>query len=154
MHAGEILQVGSPTDIYEYPTSRFVADFVGSVNLVAGKIVEDEPDHVHIDCPEFGITVYVDHGVSAPPTAEVAVAIRPEKIQITREAPPQAGNVVAGTIKEIAYLGDLSRYLVKLDTGYVVRVTQPNVYRHDERLAWEERVYLHWHPSSIVVVTQ
>jgi putrescine transport system ATP-binding protein len=154
MYAGEILQVGTPTDIYEYPTSRYVADFIGSVNLAAGRIVEDEPDHVRIRCPELGTTVYVDHGVSAPPTAEVSVAIRPEKIQLTREPPSQAENVVAGTISEIAYLGDLSRYLVRLDTGYVLRVTQPNVYRHDERLAWEERVHLSWHPSSIVVVTQ
>jgi putrescine transport system ATP-binding protein len=154
MQSGEILQVGTPTDIYEYPTSRYVADFIGTVNMTAGRIVEDEPDHVRIECPAFGITVFVDHGVSAPPTAEVSVAIRPEKIQLTREKPDQAENVVSGIVKEISYLGDVSRYLVRLDTGTVVRATQPNVYRHEERLAWDERVWLHWHPSSVVVVTQ
>jgi putrescine transport system ATP-binding protein len=154
MQSGEILQVGTPTDIYEYPTSRYVADFIGTVNMTAGRIVVDEPDHVRIECPAFGITVFVDHGVSAPPTAEVSVAIRPEKIQLTRDKPEQAENVVSGIVKEISYLGDVSRYLVRLDTGTVVRATQPNVYRHEERLAWDERVWLHWHPSSIVVVTQ
>jgi putrescine transport system ATP-binding protein len=154
MHAGEILQVGSPTDVYEYPTSRYVADFIGSVNLVDGRIVEDEPDHVRIDCPSLGIVVHVDHGVAAPPTAQVAVAVRPEKMQISRERPAQAENTVAGVIQEVAYLGDVSRYLVRLDTGTVVRATQPNVYRHEERFAWDQRVWLHWHPSSVVVVTQ
>jgi putrescine transport system ATP-binding protein len=131
-----------------------VADFIGTVNLADGAIVEDEPDHVRIDCPDYGITLFVDHGVAAPPTAQVAVAIRPEKIHITRARPEQRENVVAGTIKEIAYLGDVSRYLVRLDTGAVVRVTQPNVDRHEARPAWDERVWLHWHPSAIVVVTQ
>jgi putrescine transport system ATP-binding protein len=154
MQSGEILQVGTPTDIYEYPTSRYVADFIGSVNLADGRIVDDEPDHVRIECPALCTTVYVDHGVSAPPTAQVSVAIRPEKIQISREKPEQDDNAVQGVVKEIAYLGDVSRYLVRLESGTLVRVTQPNVYRRDERLAWDERVWLHWHPSSVVVVTQ
>jgi len=154
MHAGEILQVGTPTDIYEYPTSRYVADFIGTVNLYEGRIVEDEPDHVRIDVPDMGTTVFVDHGIAAPPTAEVAVAIRPEKIHITPHKPLEAENVVRGTIQEIAYLGDNSRYLVRLETGKVLRVTRPNVYRHGEQLAWDETVWMHWHPSSIVVVTQ
>ena len=154
MHAGEILQVGTPTDIYEYPTSRYVADFIGSVNLYEGRIVEDEPDHVRIEVPDMATTVYVDHGIAAPPTAEVAVAIRPEKIHITPYKPLEAENVVRGTIQEIAYLGDNSRYVVRLETGKVVRVTRPNVYRHDERLAWDDSVWMHWHPSSIVVVTR
>ncbi|MFO0448474.1 MAG: TOBE domain-containing protein, partial [Pseudomonadota bacterium] len=83
-----------------------------------------------------------------------AVAIRPEKIHITPYKPLEAENVVRGTIQEIAYLGDNSRYVVRLDTGKVVRVTRPNVYRHDERLAWDDSVWMHWHPSSIVVVTR
>src|ERR1700674_2518960 len=89
MRAGEILQVGTPTDIYEFPNSRFVADFIGSVNLADGTLVEDEPDHVRIECQQFGGTVYVAHGVSSPPDAVVSVAIRPEKIQLTRARPAQ-----------------------------------------------------------------
>jgi len=152
MRAGEILQVGSPTDIYEFPNSRFVADFIGSVNLTEGTLVEDEPDHVRIDCPTLGATVYVDHGVSSPPDAKLSVAIRPEKIQLSRERPAQSDNVLQGVITGIAYLGDATRYLVRLPTGFVLRVTTPNLFRREERHAHDESVWLHWHPSAAVVV--
>jgi putrescine transport system ATP-binding protein len=154
MRAGQILQVGTPTDIYEFPNSRFVADFIGSVNLVDGRLVEDAPDHVRIDCPQFGGTVFVDHGVSSPPDAQVSVAIRPEKVQLGRERPAQQDNVLRGVICGIAYLGDVTRYLVRLPTGFMLRVTAPNVYRHEERLAHDESVWIHWHASAAVVVVR
>ncbi len=155
MNHGEIVQVGTPSDIYEYPNSRFVADFIGSVNMFEGRIIEDEPDHVRIESEELGGTFYIDHGVSAAPTATVWVAVRPEKISLSREAPPGTDNRARGVVKEIAYMGDLSIYLVRLPTGRMVRVTQPNIVRHAEgRITWDEEVYLHWHPTSGVVVTQ
>ena len=154
MRAGEILQVGTPADIYEFPNSRFVADFIGSVNMVEGRLVEDEPDHVRIECAQLGGIVYVDHGVSSPPDAPVSVAIRPEKIQLSRERPAQQDNVLQGVITGIAYLGDATRYLVRLPTGFLLRVTAPNVFRHEERLQHDECVWLHWHASSPVVVTR
>ena len=124
MNHGEIVQVGTPSDIYEYPNSRFVADFIGSVNMFEGRLIEDEPDHVRIESEDLGGTFFVDHGVSA-------------------------------TVKEIAYMGDLSIYLAQLASGKMVRITQPNTVRHPEdRITWDEQVYLHWHPSSGVVVTQ
>jgi putrescine transport system ATP-binding protein len=161
MHQGRIVQVGTPTDIYEFPATRFVADFIGSVNLLEGRLIEDEPDHVRIRSDELGGNIYIDHGVSTPPDARVWVALRPEKISIARTPPPAMGRVpegdnrVTGTVKEIAYMGDLSIYLVQLAGGKVMRVTQPNVIRHaEDRLTWDEQVYLHWHPSSGVVVTE
>ncbi len=153
MNLGEIVQVGSPKDIYEYPSSKFVAEFIGNVNMFQGRLVEDEPDHVRIDSAELGGTIYVDHGVSSAPEAVVWAAIRPEKILISVEKPAQPDNVVRGIVKEIAYLGDMSVYLVQLDSGKVVRVTQPNVYRHaDDLVTWDQSVYLHWHASSPVVL--
>ncbi|HEY8506715.1 MAG TPA: polyamine ABC transporter ATP-binding protein, partial [Steroidobacteraceae bacterium] len=156
MNHGEIVQVGTPTDIYEFPQSRFVADFVGSVNMFAGKLIEDEPDHVRIASEELGGTIYVSHGISSAPDAQVWAAIRPEKIIIDREPPPaQEENVVKGVVKEIAYMGDLSIYLVQIGTGKLVRVTRPNTVRHaEDRISWDETVYLSWHPSSPVVLTQ
>lgn len=154
MNKGQIVQVGTPTDIYEFPNSRFVADFIGSVNMFDGQLIEDEPGHVRIRCPELESTVYVNHGISAPPESKVAVAIRPEKMEMSRSAPAGAENVARGIVKEIAYMGDLSVYLVRLESGRMVRVTIPNVERHaDERIVWEEAVYLSWHPSSPVVLT-
>jgi putrescine transport system ATP-binding protein len=155
MNAGEIVQVGTPKDIYEYPNSKFVAEFIGNVNMFQGRLIEDEPDHVRIDAPDVQGTIYVDHGVSSAPDAVVFAAIRPEKIIISVEPPQQTENVVRGTVKEIAYMGDMSTYLVQLASGKVVRVTQPNTYRHAEAtITWDQPVYLSWHASSPVVLTE
>jgi putrescine transport system ATP-binding protein len=155
MNHGEIIQVGTPSEIYEYPSSRFVAEFIGSVNTFEGKLIEDEPSYVRIECDALEAPIYVDHGVSSAPGATVWAAIRPEKIQLSRDKPADADNWAGGVVQDIAYMGDVSIYLVRLDSGKVVRVTQPNVYRHaDDNFTWDERVYLHWHASSPVVVTK
>jgi putrescine transport system ATP-binding protein len=155
MNAGEIVQVGTPSEIYEYPNSKFVAEFIGSVNMFEGRLIEDEPGHVRIHCPELGGNVYVDHGVSSPPGAVVFAAVRPEKIVLSRDKPGSEDNMAHGIVKEIAYMGDMSTYLVRLDSGKMARVTQPNTWRHaDDRITWEEPVYLSWHPSSPVVVSE
>ena len=157
MNHGEIVQVGSPSDIYEYPGSRFVADFIGSVNLFEGRLVEDEPDYVRVASDELGGMFHVGHGVSAAPDATVWVAVRPEKIRLTRERPDGDGdNRVQGTVAEVAYRGDQSVYLVRLVNGRQVRVTQPNALRQGAggRIRWDEPVWLSWDSSSPVVVTQ
>ena len=157
MNHGEIVQVGTPSDIYEYPNSRFVADFIGSVNMFEGRLIEDEPDHVRVASDELGGTFHVGHGVSAAPNAIVWVALRPEKIQVSRECPDGSGdNRVQGVVSEIAYRGDQSVYLVRLAGGRQVRVTQPNSLRQGagERIRWEDAVWLSWDSSSPVVVTQ
>jgi putrescine transport system ATP-binding protein len=154
MNHGEIVQAGTPSEIYEFPGSKFVADFVGSVNIFEGKLVEDEPEHVRIASDELGATIYVSHGISAPPEAIVWAAIRPEKVFMSTAQPEGADNVVRGAVQDIAYLGDLSIYLVKLPTGKVVRVTQPNTSRHAEAITWDQQVYLSWDSTSPVVVTR
>ena len=158
MDHGEIVQAGTPSEIYEFPSSKFVADFVGSVNIFEGKLIEDEPEYVRIASEELGATIYVSHGISAAPEAAVWAAVRPEKIFMSTAPPPSTGhsndNVVRGAVQDIAYLGDLSIYLVKLPTGKVVRVTQPNTSRHAEAITWEQQVYLSWDTSSPVVVTR
>ncbi len=168
MNHGRIVQVGTPHDIYEFPGTRFVSEFIGNVNIFEGRIVADEPDHVTIHSPELGAPIYVGHGVSTAPDATVWAAVRPEKIMITREEPRAPLGVppsmlardgdfnrAQGTIKEIAYMGDTSIYIVLLDSGKQLRVTQPNTHRHaDSPLTWEERVWISWHESSAVVVTE
>jgi putrescine transport system ATP-binding protein len=155
MNHGEIVQVGTPTEIYEYPNSRFVSEFIGSVNIFEGRLIEDEPSYVRIESDDLDRPIFVDHGVSSAPGATVWAAVRPEKMHMSREKPAGDDNWTAATVRDIAYMGDLSIYLLRLASGKVVRVTQPNVYRHaDERITWEEQVYLHWDPSSPVVVTK
>ena len=155
MNHGEIVQVGTPSEIYEYPSSRFVSEFIGSVTMFEGKLIEDEPSYVRIETDDLEVPIYVDHGVSSAPGATVWAAIRPEKIQISREKPADSDNWGSGIVRDIAYMGDVSIYLIRLDSGKIVRVTQPNIYRHaEDRVTWDERVYVHWHATSPVVVTK
>ena len=162
MSEGRILQVGRPADIYETPNCRFVADFIGSVNTFRGTIEIDEPDHVVIASPQC--RHYVSHGITGNLGMAVDVAVRPEKmtIQVTpprdeeRESPEQVGfNVVQGVIENLAYLGSLTTYHVKLEDASIVKVTHTNSARHDQTtLTWGSRVYVWWCGSDVVVLTQ
>jgi putrescine transport system ATP-binding protein len=153
MNAGKIVQTGTPQEIYEFPSNRFVADFIGSVNMFEGVVTEDEPEYVRIQSEEAGSTLYIGHGISCVPGAQVAVAIRPEKMVIRHEPPESEENRLTGTIREIAYMGDLSIYLVELDTGKTVKVTMPNLVRSAEQpLTWDDQVYLTWHDTAAVVL--
>ena len=155
MNAGQIIQVGTPPEIYEFPTSRFVADFVGSVNMFEGRITDEDNDYVRIRSDEADCTIFINHGVAAPPNAAIAVALRPEKISIAHEAPENlAENCLAGVVESIAYMGDVSVFNVRLKTGKLVKVTQTNLIRHaGDVINWDDHVYLNWHAASGVVLT-
>jgi putrescine transport system ATP-binding protein len=155
MDAGEIVQVGEPPEIYEHPASRFVADFIGSVNLFEGRVARDEPDFIRIDAPAVGGEIYVGHGVSCVLNQRVWFAVRPEKVRLTRERPDQRDNAFAGMVEEVAYMGNLSIYRVRLDTGTLVKVTRANLSRHTEdAITWDERVWVSWEDTAGVVLTQ
>jgi putrescine transport system ATP-binding protein len=160
MNHGRIVQVGTPSDIYESPATRFVADFIGSVNMFEGQVYANGADGLCIKSADLGCTVRAERAGGGAHGATVWTAIRPEKIQIARAAAADAAaapgeNRVAGTVREIAYMGDMSIYLVRLDSGSMLRVTLPNVLRGAERpIAREERVWLSWHGSSPVVLTE
>ena len=158
MNQGYIVQVGTPAEIYEYPNSRFSASFIGQVNLFEGQVVEDEPQYVVIRSEEAGCDIYIGHGISGVEGARVAVAVRPEKLRIEREPPTdalaQGRNLTRGIVREIAYLGNLSNYLIELRSGKLVRATLPNLTRRTELpLTWDDEVYLSWQPNVGVVVT-
>jgi putrescine transport system ATP-binding protein len=153
MNQGEIAMIGEPTDIYEFPNSRFVAGFIGSVNLVEGTVTEDEPDHVRIHSAELGCDIYVGHGVDCAPDQLLWWAIRPEKIRLTRDEPadlaPAGANKVHGMVEDIAYLGDMTVYQVKLDNGRYLRVTKTNERRGDpDAISWDEPVWASWNDTS------
>jgi putrescine transport system ATP-binding protein len=153
MNAGKIVQIGTPQEIYEFPNSRFVADFIGSVNMFEGIVTEDEPEHVRIHSEEAGTTIYIGHGITCVPGARVGVALRPEKLVISHEPPESEENRLTGAIREIAYMGNLSIYLVELDTGKTVKVTMPNQVRSaEQKLTWDDKVYLTWHDTAAVVL--
>ncbi len=156
MDAGQFAQIGTPTEIYEFPESRFVADFIGSTNIFEGRVTEESADHVIVDT-EAG-PVFIDHGLSIQVGAKAFVALRPEKIHLSKEPPEQAGNNQAkGVVEDIGYLGDVSIYRVRLGSGALVDVTAPNLVRPKNRthkITWEEDVYLSWSPSSPILLTK
>ncbi|WP_144778405.1 ABC transporter ATP-binding protein [Marinobacter maritimus] len=154
MTAGEIVQVGTPREIYEYPRNRFVADFIGSVNIFEGRIAEDGESHVIVASPEAGLDIYVPHSISGVIGQKVAVAVRPEKVMISKDDLGGLRNKLTGTVDEIAYMGDASVYQIRLDNGKRVRVTQTNLTRSEEStLNYGDRVNLGWDGSAGVVVT-
>lgn len=154
MHRGDLVQIDEPHDVYEYPNSRFVAEFIGSVNLFEGTVIEDQPGYVRIHSPEAGGTLFVNHGISCSPDQSVHVALRPEKIRISHDKPQQNENCIQGEIEEVAYMGSLSVFKVRLKSGKEVRVTQPNFNRDiGERFTWEDNVFLSWAEDSSVVLT-
>ncbi len=162
MSEGKILQIGRPEEIYETPNCRFVADFIGTVNLFKGRVTVDEPDHVVIDSPEC--RHYVSHGITGTQGMEVDVAVRPEKMAL-QATPPLAGeresaaedgcNQVQGVITDIAYLGSLTTYHVRLASGLVLKVTQTNAARHaGVPLLSGDPVWVWWDGTDIVVLTR
>ncbi|MFD1383016.1 ABC transporter ATP-binding protein [Rhodanobacter aciditrophus] len=154
MNNGVIVQTAEPHEVYEYPNNRFVAEFIGNVNLFDGTVVADERDSASIHCPDTEGLVYLDHGISCAPNQNVSVAIRPEKIRISRDAFDAPHNVASGIITEVAYMGSQSIYKVRLPSGKEIRITQPNVQRDTgDRLTWDDQVHLAWDPDSSVVLT-
>jgi putrescine transport system ATP-binding protein len=156
MNQGEIAMIGEPTDIYEFPNSKFVAGFIGSVNMAEGIVIEDEPDHVRIRSAELGCDIYVGHGVDCAPDQILWWAIRPEKVHLSRDKPdaPFDANVTKGMVEEIGYLGDMSVYQILLESGKRLRVTQTNTVRgNPDSITWDEHVYLTWGDSSGSVLT-
>jgi len=154
MDHGRLRQVGTPNEIYEYPNSEYVADFIGSINKFEGLVIENEADHILIESEEAGCELYVNHSSDAPVGSQVKVAIRPEKIMIATAKPEQKRNATKGIVRDIGYLGDVSIYHVELKSGKIVLATQPNIVRLAERpVSWEEEVYLYWRAENSIVLT-
>ncbi|HSV69214.1 MAG TPA: polyamine ABC transporter ATP-binding protein [Methylibium sp.] len=156
MSEGKVLQVGAPGDIYETPANRFVADFIGNVNLMDGTLVEDQPDHVVVRCNDC--SHWVGHGITGTEGMAVSVAVRPEKIRLGREASGgehAPHNRVQGTVKDLSYFGSFTVYHLALPSGQVIKISQSNVDRHrGDALTWGDTAWASWTPGSQVVLTQ
>jgi putrescine transport system ATP-binding protein len=154
MDGGSILQVGTPDEIYEQPNCRYTAEFIGSVNIFDGVIETCEANVTSISSSQAQNPIYIGHGVSGFEGQSVSFALRPEKIELSKQQPLQPHNCEAGEIEDIAYLGSHSVYHVKLDSGLIVSVTVMNDERWaGERLTWQDRVWVHWCENSGVVLS-
>jgi len=158
MDDGRFMQIGTPTDIYEFPDSRLVANFIGNANMFEGRVTEDGPDHVTVKSKDPECEFYIDHGISLQEGAKVWVAIRPEKIKISREPNPSGNsNQMKGVVHDIGYLGKTSTYRVDIGSGSLVEITMSNLARTrdgDRAVDWDDEVYLSWEPASTVVLTK
>ena len=155
MDAGRFKQIGTPTEIYEFPESRFVADFIGSANIFEGRVSEDGSDHVRVST-NVG-EVYINHGQSVAENKQIWVGLRPEKIHLSITPPKNTGpNQIMGQVEDIGYLGETSIYKVRLQNGQIVDVTAPNQRRPMSRthsITWEDTVFLSWEPESVMLLT-
>lgn len=153
MRGGQILQVGTPKEIYEYPNSQYVATFIGNANVLTGVVVEDHQNYSVIRDDENDCTIYVSLASSAAVDSLAHVSIRPEKILISKEPFDVDYNTLSGIVDEIAYWGDVSMYHIQLASKQIVQVMVPNLLRGADRpITWNDKVYLHWKPQNGVLL--
>ncbi len=151
---GEVMQVATPTEVYEAPTSRFVANFVGNVNMFEGKVAASDATTARITGAS-GAQIVIDSAGAAAAGADVAFAIRSEKIKVSSKRPAEAVNALEGEVYDIAYLGDMTVYHVKLDDGQVVRASMLNAARiMDDPLTWNDRAWISFRPDAGIVLAR
>ena len=156
MREGRIVQVAPPREIYERPNSRYVADFIGDINLVEGHVAGTNGGLMRIESPALGAPILVETDVVAPPGAQVWFAVRPEKTRVLLEPPAdRSANLAEGEVWDIGYLGDWTVYRVKLATGPMLRVSQANRRRMVEQpVGRGDRVWLDWEQDAGIVLTR
>jgi putrescine transport system ATP-binding protein len=155
MDKGQVMQVATPAEVYEAPSSRFVADFVGNVNMLEGTVAE-RSDNAATITGASGARIRVENAGEAIEGSIVAFAIRPEKIKVSSKPPADgATNVMEGEIWDLAYLGDMTVYHVKLSDGQVVKASALNSARTmDDPLSWHDRAWISFAPDAGVVLTR
>jgi len=154
MDKGEVMQVATPAEVYEAPASRFVANFVGNVNMFEGKVAERAADKARITGAS-GAQIQVENAGDTAAGSDVAFAIRPEKIKVSSKRPADAVNALEGQVYDIAYLGDMTVYHVRLDDGQMVRASAMNATRAvDDPLTWDDRAWISFRPDAGVVLTR
>ena len=154
MDRGQVRQVGTPSEIYEFPQSRFIADFIGTTNLFEGTVTGTEPGQIRVSSAEAGGELLVDDVGRVNHGQRVWVALRPEKIRLSKQ--PPAGeriNQLKGTVWELGYLGNRSTYRVKTPSGKVITVFAQNDQRTSQwSIDWSDEVYLSWNANAAIVL--
>ena len=153
MDSGNLIQVATPTEIYEAPVNKDVADFIGDVNILRGIYKGQNDVGTQLLSDDSDSIVFATQEVGASTGDEMWFAIRPEKLEISKKKPTDQHNILNGRIEDIAYGGSFSTYHVRLDNGRILKAIRANRVRTEEHhLTWEDEVYLHWAPHSAVVL--
>jgi putrescine transport system ATP-binding protein len=150
MSEGRFLQVGAPSEVYEYPNCRFVADFVGNVNLINGEITVDDAEKtvVQSDVCSF----FVGHGISGHLGMQVTVALRPEKIHLSLDDLANTHNTVACTVDSLSYFGSYTSYHLKMGNGQLLQAWVTNTNRHHENIEIGQKLWAQWYDNAMVVL--
>jgi putrescine transport system ATP-binding protein len=154
MDRGQVRQVGVPTDVYEYPQNRFVADFIGSISMFNASVTSVDGALARVAVPEMGGEVLARSVPGLAPGKAITLALRPEKIAISREK-PEGPNILPGVVNDLGYFGKDSLYRVALPSGRIVSVNSVNARRahENERVAvWEDAVWLSFDPGSAILL--
>ncbi|MEO1000243.1 MAG: ABC transporter ATP-binding protein [Pseudomonadota bacterium] len=156
MDRGRLAQVGTPRHVYEFPASRFVADFIGTVNLLPARATGPgaRPGLVALEVEGLGPVEAAHEGDAPEPGAAVWLALRPEKVTLAREAPDAPPGGFPGVVEDLAYRGDLTQFRIRCAGGARLRVTRPNQIRADEpAIDWDDPVRAGFAPEAALVVT-
>ena len=152
MEQGQFVQIGSPNLIYENPRSKFVADFLGNINLLEATITEQNDKEIVVDCSALGSELKFDQ-TELTDTPELTVALRPEKVMIERNIPTNDDqSYIKGIVEDFGYFGNLSIYRVKTESGHVIQVSKQNRDRVEQSIKWEDEVYLSWENDSLMLL--
>lgn len=159
MSEGQLKQVGTPSDVYDYPNSRFTAEFIGETNIFEGKVAHKDSEHALIDCPELPAKVYTDQQFDGEVGQTIWVSIRPEDIDLHKEKPAHRDqhNWAKGIVKDIAYLGSFAIYHVQMENGCIIKSQVPAPYWYVRNLTpptWDEEVYLDWPENQPTPLTR
>jgi len=156
MNRGQVVQVGTPSEIYEFPQTRFVADFIGTTNMFEGTVDGGAPGNVVVRSTEAGCHLVVDDAGRFNHGQRVWVSLRPEKIRLSKQPPSsEPTNQIKGIVWELGYLGNRSTYRIKTETGKMVTVFAQNDRRTAEwSIDWSDEVYLSWTADCAVVLHQ
>lgn len=153
MEQGQFVQIGSPNLIYENPKSRFVADFLGNINLLDAKVITQDQNQIVLNCKALGGDLSLHDTNKFDQSGQISVALRPEKIMIEKEAPIGEGkNYVKGLVEDFGYFGNLSIYRVRSESGDIIQVSKQNRDRVEQSIKWEDEVYLSWENDSLILL--
>ncbi len=155
MDEGRIIQVETPGGIYEAPNSVYVADFIGDVNIIKGTAKAANKEQYFVDWGPNQSPILATSERQFSDGQECYLAIRPEKISITKEKPAEAENAVQGKVLDIAYLGNLSTYHVELPDGQIIKAQTANTRRLSRRdITWEDPVWIRWNATAGVLLAE
>jgi putrescine transport system ATP-binding protein len=156
MNKGRFEQVGTPKEVYEYPNSRFVADFIGTINMFEGTVVDIDGERVRVHCKDTDNDLVALSDDPPATGTDACVAVRPEKIFISQNEPDNEDDIrLAGVVEDLGYFGNLSLYRIRLASGRIVQVSAQNRRRSAERfLEWDDKVFISWRPRSGILLTE